>query len=101
MNRFVLLMCVTLGCVRAMPPTVAGADDAQIDQYSSILEEYRTKTDLLCSDSCTARKKVCDIASSVCAMSAKVPERADFQQKCIIAREDCAKFSERCASCSS
>lgn len=103
MNRFALplLACIALlGCPKNIDTTVAGSDDSQMDQYSSVLEEYRTKTDLSCSDSCAAKKKVCELSNRVCEMSAKASERKDFESKCVVSQEDCAKFGESCASCS-
>lgn len=97
-----LLACVALlGCPKNVDTTVAGSDDSQMDSYGSVLEEYRTKTDLSCSDSCAAKKKVCDISNRVCDLSSKAAERKDFEAKCVSSQEDCAKFGESCASCSS
>ncbi len=101
MNRFALLVCVALlGCPKNIPTTVAGSDDEQMDQYSSQLEEYRTKSDLSCADSCDAKKKVCGVSAKVCELSGKATDRQDFQSRCVGSQEDCARFSETCASCS-
>ena len=103
MTRFTLALaaCFALtACPKNVTTTVAGSDDEQMDQYSSILEEYRTKTDLSCTDACSAKKKVCGISTRACDMSSKATDRADFQAKCVSAQEDCAKFNESCASCS-
>ena len=98
---FALLACLALtACPKNVTTTVAGSDDEQMDQYSSILEEYRTKTDLSCPDTCAAKKKVCGISGSTCEMSSKATDRTDFQQKCVSSQEECAKFNEACASCS-
>jgi len=104
MNRSVLalLPCLLLllGCPKNLDTTIAGSDDSQMDQYSSVLEEYRTKTDLSCADSCSAKKKVCDVSKNVCDLSRKATDRLDFQSRCVTSQEDCAKFGESCASCS-
>ncbi len=103
MIRFTLALfaCLALtACPKNVTTTVAGSDDAQMDQYSSILEEYRTKTDLSCADTCAAKKKVCAVSGSACEMSSKATDRTDFQQKCVTSQEDCAKFNEACANCS-
>ena len=104
MIRSVLLLlpCLVLlqGCPKNVDTTVAGSDDSQMDQYSSVLEEYRTKTDLSCADSCAAKKKVCEVSNKVCELSQKATDRLDFQSRCVASQEDCAKFGESCASCS-
>jgi hypothetical protein len=102
MTRFgswVVLCAMVFGCPKNLATTVAGTDDQQMDQYASVLEEYRTKSDLSCADWCSAKQKVCGISASVCELSSKATERHDFQSKCVSAQEDCAKFGESCASC--
>ncbi|MBL9036953.1 MAG: hypothetical protein JNG84_00430 [Archangium sp.] len=102
MNRVMLtlLAVCALACPKAAPTsTVAGSDDEQMDAYSAQLEEYRTKADLSCDDSCAAKKKVCGISAKVCELATKSSERQDFQSKCVSAQEDCAKFNESCTAC--
>lgn len=95
-----VLVVLLAGCPKSVPATtVAGGDDEQMDQYSSRLEELRTKTGLKCDDYCIWKTKACSLSVNMCAVAQKANDRADFQQKCVSAQEECARFNEGCASC--
>jgi hypothetical protein len=90
---------VLLACPRSSGSTVMGSDDEQMDRDSAQLEELRSRGDVTCADACAVKARACDVSKSTCAIAAKAPERDDFQKKCVMAQEDCASFSEKCAGC--
>lgn len=103
MNRFLLATTAALvlfACPKESPqPQLGGSDDEKMDTISSKLEEYRTRTDMSCDDTCSTKNKVCDLSSTACDIAAKHSDRNDYQQRCVAAQEECAKFNESCSSC--
>ncbi len=98
---FVLSLAVSLvGCPKPTSTTVAGTDDEQMDQLSAQLEELRTRTDLQCNDWCSLKSKVCTLSQQSCDLAGKAPDRADFQKRCVLSQEECARFNESCSTCS-
>lgn len=106
MRPFILVAAVLLlsACPKkAQTVTVTGTDDQQIDQYFAKLEELRSSLSAnpegCPADVCSSAKEVCSISARVCEIAAKNPDRADFQERCGKAQEDCANFNNACARC--
>ncbi len=103
MNRFLLSLTAALvlfACPKPAPTTnLGGSDDEKMDTIASKLEEYRTRTDLSCDETCSVKSKVCDLSSTACGISGKHSDRNDYTQRCVASQEECAKFNESCSSC--
>lgn len=103
MKKLIALTLVAFAlsaCPKRADTTVAGSDEEQLDQYSSRLEELRTRAQAenpSCSDTCKMAREVCDIAQKVCDIATRLPDRG--QERCVSANEDCAQFNDRCAAC--
>ena len=98
-NTWLVLAFALTACPKAVPVTIAGSDDELVDGYSARLEEWKTKTTERCGDWCDWKKSVCDLSKAICDTSAKKPDRADFQSRCVVGQEECAKFTDNCAGC--
>lgn len=104
MNRLLLVACslavVLLACPKSTSvTTLAGTDDERMDAISAQLEEFHTRADLKCPDWCSLRPRVCDLSRSACEISGRLPDRADFQKRCLATSEECARFSDGCSAC--
>lgn len=102
MKRLFVLAAITLGllaCPKETPSNVSGTDDEQMDSFASQLEELRTRTDLKCDEWCSLKDKACGLSKKTCDIAGKHADREDFQKRCVVSQEDCAKFVEGCASC--
>lgn len=103
MKRFLLAASAALALFacpkQATAPQLGGSDDEKMDTIASKLEEYRTRTDLSCDDTCSVKSKVCDLSATACDIAGKHGDRNDYQQRCVAAQEECAKFNESCSSC--
>lgn len=103
MKKLFLLTLAALalaGCPKRASTTVAGTDEEQLDQYSSRLEELRTRAQAenpSCGDTCQMAQEACGIAQKVCDIATRIPDRG--QDRCVAANEDCAQFNDRCAAC--
>jgi hypothetical protein len=105
--RFLALLATTLllaACPKqADTVTVTGTADQQVDQYSSKLEELRTRMqaaeDQCPADACSLAKEGCTISDRICEIAAKNTDRTDFQERCGRSQEDCAQFNDTCARC--
>jgi hypothetical protein len=102
MNRAFLvaaLAAALFACPKETPTNLAGTDDEQMDSFASQLEELRTRQDLKCEEWCTLKDKACGLSTKSCEIAGKHTDREDFQKRCVVSQEDCAKFIEGCASC--
>lgn len=81
------------------PPSLTGTDDEKMDTIAAQLEEFRTRTDVKCPDWCSAKPRVCDLSKLACEIAGKATDRNDFQKKCLATSEECARFSDGCATC--
>ncbi len=104
MNRLVLATLAASLLFLACPkntggPNLGGTDDEKMDQLSAQLEEYRTKTNSECSETCDLKGKVCKLSDSVCEIAGKNADRAEYQKKCVTSQEECARFNEACSGC--
>ncbi len=105
MNRLLFIACTAaalLGCPKRTTTNVSGTDDERMDQYSAQLEELRTRVqarEVSCSEWRELAGKICDIRANVCEIANRHVDRADMQQKCIAAQEDCARFNDSASSC--
>lgn len=100
--RFFLFVALTLGflaCPKETPTNVSGTDDEQMDTLSSQLEELRSRQDVKCDEWCKLQDKACGLSKKTCDLAGKHADREDFQKRCVASQEDCAKFTEGCASC--
>lgn len=100
-NRLFLIAALTLGlfaCPKETPTNVAGTDDEQMDKIASQLEELRSKQDVKADEWCKLKDKACGFSKSACEIAGKHADREDFQKQCAASQEDCAKFTEGCAS---
>jgi hypothetical protein len=103
MNRLVFAALAALfvftACPKQTVTTIAGSDDEVMDQIAAQLEELRTRTDVTCKDFCSLKDKACGLSKQACDIAGKLPDRNDFQKKCVTSQEDCAKFNESCSGC--
>ncbi len=98
----VALVVTLLGCPKNTPSsTVAGTDEEKMDMLSAQLEELHTRADVKCPDWCTLKPRACDLSKQTCDIAGRLPDRAEFQKKCVAANEECARWSDGCASCGS
>lgn len=104
MNRFLLALAATLAlsaCPKSAPSAqLSGSDGEKMDMIASQLEEYRTRTGGDCSETCSLKKKVCELSDTGCEIAGKNADRNDWQQRCVSAQEECARYSESCSTCS-
>lgn len=106
MNRLALATLAASLLFLACPkntggPNLGGTDDQQMDQLSAQLEEYGTKTNTECSETCDLKSKVCRLSGTVCEIAARNAERAEYQKHCVTSQEECARFNESCSACKS
>ena len=103
MNRIALALASALvlcACPKSAPTAqLSGSDGEKMEMIASKLEEYRTRTGGDCSETCSIKKKVCDLSDTACEIAGKNADRNDYQQRCIAAQEDCARYSESCSTC--
>jgi len=103
MNRLLLAVALSLSlfaCPKEAPSVnLGGSDSEKMDTIASKLEEYRTRSELTCDQTCDVKKNVCQLSDTACEIAGKYADNNDFQKRCIGSQEDCAKFSENCGSC--
>jgi hypothetical protein len=102
MNRLALALVLSafcLACPKSTGTNVAGTDDEQMDSFTAQLDELHSRQDLGCGNWCSLKDKACGLSKSTCDMAGKHNDREDFQKRCVASQEDCAKFTEGCASC--
>ncbi len=103
MTRLLLplaLSSLLLACPKAAPvSTLQGSDDEKMDTIAAQLEELATKTDLACGETCSIKTKVCGLSATACDVAGRHADRNDYQQRCITAQEECARFNEACSAC--
>lgn len=103
MNRLLaaaMLSLALFACPKEAPSVnLGGSDSEKMDTIASKLEEYRTRSELTCDQTCDLKKSVCSLSGTACDIAVKNADNNDFQQRCVTAQEDCAKFSESCGSC--
>jgi hypothetical protein len=100
---FVTLVVIATACPKRVSDNVAGSDDAQMDQYTTQLEQVRAQTqatDPTCKDWCSLAKTVCAVSRRACEIAGRNASRQDMQSKCAASQEDCVQLNDRCASCS-
>ncbi len=97
----VAVSCSFFACPKEAPASdLGGSDGEKMDTIASKLEEYRTRTELECSETCSIKGKVCGLSGTACDIAGKHADRGDFQERCVASQEDCARFSESCSTCS-
>ena len=104
MNRVLLASLAAsvlfLACPKNDPgPNLGGTDDQKMDMLAAQLEEYRTKNDAPCDETCSIKVKVCNLSSTVCEIAGRTTDRTEYQQRCVTAQEECARFNEACSTC--
>ena len=99
MNVWLVLTVALTACPKNVPVNVAGSDDELVDGYAARLEEWKTKSTSNCADWCEWKNSVCDLSKSICTISAKKADRADFAQRCVTSQEECAKVMDNCTGC--
>lgn len=103
MTRLLLSLALSsllLACPKAAPTsTLQGSDDEKMDMLAAQLEELRTKTDLSCDETCSLKAKVCGLSTTACEVAGRHADRTDYQQRCVTAQEECARFNEGCSAC--
>lgn len=103
MNRLALASLASLlflACPKSTGgPQLGGSDDEQMDMLTAQLEEYRTKSNSECGETCELKSKVCRLSDTVCEISGRNSDRSEYQKKCVTAQEECARFNEACSSC--
>jgi hypothetical protein len=104
MNRLVLASLAASLLLLACPkttggPNLGGSDDEKMDSISAQLEEYRTKSNTECGETCDLKTKVCKLSDSACEIAGRNADRAEYQKRCVTAQEECARFNESCSTC--
>jgi hypothetical protein len=104
MNRLLLATLASsflfLACPKDAPAVnLGGSDDQKMDMIAAQLEELRTKTDTECSETCSNKNKVCNLSETACEIAGRATDRSEYQQRCVTAQEECAKFNEACSAC--
>lgn len=103
MNRLALVLAssfMLFACPKsASGPQLAGSDGEKMDTIASQLEEYRTRTGGECSETCSIKNKVCGLSETACEIAGRNADRNEYQQRCVSAQEDCARFNESCSTC--
>ena len=104
MNRLFLASLaaalVLLACPKSTGgPNLGGSDEEQMDSLAAQLEEYGTKTNSECGETCTLKSKVCKLSETACEIAGRNADRADYQKRCVTAQEECARFNEACSTC--
>lgn len=95
------LSALLLACPKSTvgTSTLGGSDDEKMDAIAAQLEELRTRTETSCSETCSLKSRVCSLSETACDVAGRHADRTDFQQRCVTAQEECAKFNEACSSC--
>lgn len=99
-----LLTLALMGCPKQVDPRVAGSDDDRLTTYEARLEELRsrgTNGNLSCSDRCTLSSQTCGVATDLCDVVARHPDRTDLPERCARASESCAETTDGCTRCQS
>ena len=104
MNRLFLASLAASLLLLACPkntagPNLGGSDDEKMDQLSAQLEEYGTKTNSECGETCDLKSKVCRLSDTVCEIAGRNADRTEYQKRCVTAQEECARFNEACSTC--
>ena len=104
MNRLFLAALAASMLLLACPkttggPNLGGSDDEKMDMLSAQLEEYRTKTEPGCNETCELKSKVCKLSDTACEIAGRNADRAEYQKRCVTAQEECARFNEACSTC--
>lgn len=104
MNRLALAALAASIFLLACPkstggPNLGGSDDEKMDMLAAQLEEYRTKTNTECGETCGLKSKVCKLSETACEIAGRNADRGDYQKRCVTAQEECARFNEACSTC--
>ncbi len=104
MNRLVLAALAASMLMLACPkntggPNLGGSDDEKMDQLAAQLEEYGTKSNSDCTETCSLQTKICKLSETACEIAGRNAERAEYQKRCVTAQEECARFNESCSTC--
>ena len=104
MNRLLLASLAAALVLMACPknttgPNLGGSDEQKMDSLAAQLEEYGTKTNSECGETCDLKSKVCKLSETACEIAGRNADRADYQKHCVKAQEECARFNEACSSC--
>ena len=87
MNRLLLAAALSVSlfaCPKDAPSVNLGGNDSEkMDTIASKLEEYRTRSDLTCAQTCDLKKSVCELSSTACDIAGKNADNNDFQKRCI------------------
>ena len=89
-----------MACPKAAPgPQLGGSEDEQMDAIAAQHEEYRTKTQSDCRESCDIKQKICRLSDTACEIAGRYADRAEYQKRCVNTQEECARFNEACSAC--
>jgi len=104
MKRLVLATLAASMLMLACPkstggPNLGGSDDEKMDQLTSQLEEYGTRSNSDCNETCDLKLKICKISEIACEIAGRNADRAEYQKRCVTAQEECARFNESCSTC--
>ncbi len=104
MNRLLLASLAAslflMACPKAASgPKLGGSEDEQMDAIAAQLEEYRTKTQSDCRESCDIKQKICRLSDTACEIAGRNADRAEYQKRCVNTQEECARFNEACSAC--
>jgi hypothetical protein len=84
-----------LGCAAHAPATLEAPGDALLAR----VEEYRTRVQLSCAESCGEQRQVCALSTEVCAAANTANSGESLQRGCTAAQEECARFGAQCLTC--
>ena len=91
---------VLTACPKSAPgPSLGGSDDEKMDTIAAQLEELRTRQTTECSETCSIKNKVCSLRDTACEIAGQHSDRNEYQKRCTVGQEDCAKFNEACSAC--
>ena len=104
MNRLFLASLAAALFLLACPkstggPNLGGSDEEKMDGLAAQLEEYGTKTNTECGQTCDLKTRVCRLSETACEIAGRNADRADYQKRCVTAQEECARFNEACSTC--
>ena len=104
MNRLVFAALAASMILLACPknaggPNLGGSDDEKMDHLAAQLEEYGTKANADCTETCNLKTKICKISEDACEIAGRNTDRTEYQKRCVTAQEECARFNESCSTC--
>lgn len=95
-------LLLALACAGVPPKEVARTstdDEKEIHELGARVEELTALAEareLYLMPPCAATWEGCELARRLCEIAARHPERADMQNHCAIARDDCTRMDDLC-----